>query len=437
MNKILSFLLLFYCTSEAYSQELAPASEILNSETDTLNISDGVSSEDLRVNALNVSMMVNDYIRKEIPYVNYVRDIKDADVYIISTNQRTGSGGYEQTFFFTGQNLCSGMSDTLSFTTGPDETQEERRIKEVRTLKMGLMRYVAKTPLADYINITSNAPISETVSSDPWNSWVYKASFNGRLDKSQSTNSSDLTGDISATRVSQNWKIDLRGRYNQTHSSFDIAGAKVISTTTSKSFNGLAVKSISDHWSTGGSFFAGSSTFSNEEMTFKFLPGIEYDLFPYSESTRRQLRLLYSFGYTHFNYIDSTIYNKITEGHLLHSLQAAYEVVQKWGSIELNLDYSNFLYNWSKNNVSFRGTMNLRIFKGMSVFVSGGASLIHDQLSLVKQGASPEEILLKQKELASSFNYFTRFGLTFTFGSIYNNVVNPRFGSPREFDFRF
>jgi hypothetical protein len=79
--------------------------------------------------------------------------------------------------------------------------------------------------------------------------------------------------------------------------------------------------------------------------------------------------------------------------------------------------------------------MNLRIFKGMSVFVSGGASLIHDQLGLVKQGASPEQILLKQKELASSFNYFTRFGLTFTFGSIYNNVVNPRFGSPREFFF--
>ena len=29
----------------------------------------------------------SDYIRKEIPYVNYVRDIKDAGVYIISTNR--------------------------------------------------------------------------------------------------------------------------------------------------------------------------------------------------------------------------------------------------------------------------------------------------------------------------------------------------------------
>jgi len=50
-------------------------------------------------------------------------------------------------------------------------------------------------------------------------------------------------------------------------------------------------------------------------------------------------------------------------------------------------------------------------------------------LSLVKGGASREEILLKRKELATQFRYFTYFGLSYTFGSIYNNVVNPRFGN--------
>ena len=61
----------------------------------------------------------------------------------------------------------------------------------------------------------------------------------------------------------------------------------------------------------------------------------------------------------------------------------------------------------------------------------GGASLIHDQLGLVKAGATPEEVLLRRKELATQFEYFTMFGLSFTFGSIYNNVVNPRFGNSR------
>ena len=63
-------------------------------------IVNGISQESanqvdtLRKDALNVFMESTDYLRKEIPYVNYVRDIRDAGVYIISTSQRTGSGGY-------------------------------------------------------------------------------------------------------------------------------------------------------------------------------------------------------------------------------------------------------------------------------------------------------------------------------------------------------
>src|SRR5512140_1253937 len=95
----------------------------------------------LRKDALNVFMEASDYIRKEIPYVNYVRDIRDAGVYIISTFQRTGSGGSEYTYFLVGQHNYAGMRDTISFATTPDETQDQIRIKQVKTLKMGLMRY--------------------------------------------------------------------------------------------------------------------------------------------------------------------------------------------------------------------------------------------------------------------------------------------------------
>jgi len=38
-------------------------------------------------------------------------------------------------------------------------------------------------------------------------------------------------------------------------------------------------------------------------------------------------------------------------------------------------------------------------------------------------------VLLRLRELETQFEYFTSFGLTYTFGSIYNNVVNPRFGN--------
>lgn len=386
-------------------------------------------SDTLRKDAPNIYMEASDYIRKEIPYINYVRDIKDADVYIISTRENTGSGGREYTYFLVGQKGNAGMADTISFVTSPGETEDEIRTKQVRTLKMGLMRYVAKTPLSQYMNISFTQPLSATVSSDKWNSWVFRASLSGFLNGQQTYNSTYLNGDLSATRVTNDWKINIRGRYNYNHEIFEIDGDNIASTNNSRYINGLAVRAISDHWSYGGSAYVGSSSYSNENLSVRLMPGIEYDLFPYSESTRRQLRLLYSIGYNFVEYNDSTIYNKMREGHFQHSFNAAYEVVQKWGSIEVDLEYSNYLHNWSRNNLSLDGFINLRIFKGLSVNFGGGASIIHDQLGLVKGGATTEEILLRRKEIATQFNYFTSFGLTWTFGSIYNNVVNPRFGN--------
>jgi hypothetical protein len=383
----------------------------------------------LRKDALNVYMESSDYIRKEIPYINYVRDIKDAGVYIISTSQRTGSGGREFTYFLVGQHEYAGMRDTVSFASKPDATEDEIRAKEVNTLKMGLMRYVAKTPLSEYMKITFTEPLSETVSTDKWNSWVFRARFTGFLDGQQSIKSSSLNGNLSASRVTEKWKIDLRAWYNYSKDIFEIDEDIIESTNNSKSFNALIVKSISDHWSYGGSYEIGSSSYSNLKLSTEIMPGIEYDIYPYSESTRRQLRLLYSIGYKYSAYIDSTIYDKMQEGHFKHSLEAAYEVVQKWGSIDLSIEYSNYLHDWSKNNLSIDGFVDVRLVKGLSVNFGGGASLIHDQLGLVKGGATPEEVLLRRKELETQFQYFTMFGFTFTFGSIYNNVVNPRFGN--------
>jgi hypothetical protein len=388
-----------------------------------------VKNDTLRKNALNVYMDAPDYIKKEIPFVNYVRDIKDAGVYILSTNQVTGSGGREYIYFIVGQNEYAGMRDTLSYVTSPDDTEESRRTKDVATLKLGLMRYVQKTPLAKYMKISFTEPLSETVSSDKWNSWVFQSSINGFLNGQQLTRSSQLFADVSANRVTDKWKINTDASYNFGKDLFDTTGGFLVSKNISKNANALIVKSLTDHWSYGGSASIGSSTYNNQEFMFSILPGIEYDIYPYSESTRRQLRLLYRIGYNYVSYFDSTIYNKMNENLFLHSLTAAYQVVQKWGSINISLGYSNYLHDWSKNNLSLDGFIDLRITKGLSLNFGGGASLIHDQLGLVKGGASKDEVLLRRKELETQYQYFTMFGLTYTFGSIYNNVVNPRFGN--------
>jgi len=387
------------------------------------------ASDTLRKDALNVFMEASDHIRREIPFINYVRDIKDADVYIISTSQQTGSGGREFTYFLVGQRDYAGMKDTLTFATAPDETEENRREKQVSTLKMGLMRYVAKTPLAEYIDIRFTQPMSESVSIDKWNSWVFEPSIRGALLGEKSYAYKFINAGFSADRITEEWKIRTRLSYYYNVEEYDIGDEIITSNSNSKYSHVHVVKSINDHWSYGGSVSVHASTYNNLDFKLEMFPGIEYNLFPYSESTRRQLRILYAVGYSYADYIDSTIYDKTWEHLWLHGLDIAYQVIQKWGSINLNVDYRSYLHDWSKNNFDFGVDINLRIAKGLSLNVHGNYSIIHDQLSLVKGGASPEEILLHLKQLETQYSYYVSCGFSFTFGSIYNNVVNPRFGN--------
>ena len=242
MKKTIMLLALVFLFFNVYSQEAL------------------TKSDTLRKDALNVFMDASDYVRKEIPYVNYVRDIKDAGVYIITTSQTTGSGGSEFTYFLVGQNENAGMRDTLKFVSSPDETQDEIRIKQVRTIKMGLMRYVAKTPLSKYMTIGFSEPLSETVSSDKWDSWVFSSSIYGYLQGQRTYSQRYLSGNISASRVTKDWKINIRSNLSQSNDKYVIDDTTtILSSSSSKSVNALIVKSISEHWSIGGTTRIGAS----------------------------------------------------------------------------------------------------------------------------------------------------------------------------------
>ena len=70
----------------------------------------------------------------------------------------------------------------------------------------------------------------------------------------------------------------------------------------------------------------------------------------------------------------------------------------------------------------------MRLFKGFSFNVFGEASRTRDQLYLPRGEASTEEILVRQRQLETGYSYYMNFGISYQFGSIFNNVVNPRFG---------
>jgi hypothetical protein len=55
--------------------------------------------------------------------------------------------------------------------------------------------------------------------------------------------------------------------------------------------------------------------------------------------------------------------------------------------------------------------------------------LVHDQIYLPGEGATGEEVLSRTRQLQSSYNFETFFGLNYRFGTKLNNFVNPRFNS--------
>lgn len=370
-----------------------------------------------------------DYIRTEITFINYVIDRKDADIHILITTERTASSGRKYTLTFFGLKRFAGINDTLSYTTLQDDTDDIIRQKMVHYLKLGLVRYLARTPLSADISIGYQPPVKTKKIVDNWDYWVFRTSISSFFNGQKSYNSQYFNLRFRADRITEDWKIRFRLGAHYSEDNFDFGGQTLSSFARGQNFSALVVRSINTHWSLGINSFAYTSTYSNIKHSLTASPAVEYNFFPYSESTRRELRILYSVGYTYSHYNEITIYDKIKENLFFESLEIALELKQPWGTIETSLEGSHYFFDFSKNRLSLDSELSLRLFKGFSLSLRGGYSMIHDQLSLQKSDISQEEVLLRRKQLETQFSYWGSVGLSYTFGSIYNNIVNTRFGN--------
>ena len=369
-----------------------------------------------------------DYIRTEITFINYVWDRKEADVHVLITLQRTGSEGREYTIAFIGLKDYSDLQNTLKFFSSPTETDDEIRKGLVQTLKLGLGPYVARTPMAKGISLLINEEVEPTAVEDKWNFWVFNIGFYSDFYAEEQRKSTFLSGNLSANRVTPASKLRMGLDIDYDKERYDVNGDTISSIRESKDFDGLYVKSISEHWSVGGWVSLSSSTYRNIDFAYSIHPAIEYNFFPYSLSTRRQLRVLYKIGYGSYRYREETLYGKTSENLFNESLSITLDLNEPWGTAELSLEGSHFFHDFTKNRLEASCELSLRIYKGLSLDIEGRYEKIQDQLSLPAEGATLEEILLRQRELASAYEFSVEIGLSFRFGSLFSNVVNPRFG---------
>ncbi|MFH1940774.1 MAG: hypothetical protein ABIL68_01625, partial [bacterium] len=306
---------------------------------------------------LDVSRRFEEYIKTEIPFVNYVRDRKQAQVYIMMTEERTGAGGNEYTIKLIGQMNFVGVNDTLKYVSRQMDTEEMTRSDIVKVLKRGLIRYVEKTPLADYITISYRSVTKPTDVIDKWDYWVFNIRFDPRISGESSRREYSYDASFSADRVTPNLKISLSVNYEYEVDKYKFEGEEETDgsegwdtyISDSKEFRGLIVKSIGNHWSVGGFGNVTSSTYRNLNLSYEIAPAIEYNVFPYSDYTRREFRFLYKAAFKNAKYQEETIYEKIKESLFYQSLSATFELKERWGSLRSTLEGSHYFHDFNKN----------------------------------------------------------------------------------------
>jgi len=369
------------------------------------------------------------YIRQNVEFVDYVRDRAVADVHVLVTTRSTGSGGIEWTMKVIGLGRHQQVDRATLFTTPQTATSDDQRREFARVFKLAMVGYAADTAVAPKIDVTFGSPAATTaVSRDRWNYWVFRTNFNGNLNGEKASSNRSFRGSFSANRVTNQWKISVNNNASISHGRYEISDDSTVrSRSESWSSNAQVVKSLGPQWSFGGRFNTGHSSFSNTNLSVGGSAGPEYDIFPYAESTRRSLTFRYLVGATAFRYREITIYDQLEETVPSHSIETSLGLRQPWGSIGAYTSLSQHLNQLDRYRFVTYGSADIRLFKGFSFNIFAEYNRINDQIGLPKTSASPEEILLRLEQLSTSYSYFFSMGFSYSFGSIFNRVVNPRF----------
>lgn len=394
------------------------------------------SSARLRV-YLDCSDCFPQYLRDEITWIDFVRQPQDADVHLLSSRQDTGGGGREVVLRFVGRGRFAGHDHDLRALTIAGDTENRRRDVILQTVSIGLLDYVAHdgVPPGVELSVDSEGQAAPTASSDdPWNQWVFSVRGESFYSRDEQESDRTLRLNFGADRITENWKITVGGRINQNTQKFtlDQGGpdeSQVEFARRDRFVNGFVAKSLGPHWSVGARARTASSTFSNNAFTSGFSPAVEYSVFPYEDYASRQIRIGYEIGLERVRYNEVTIFDKLEETLGAHELSVRVEQLQTWGSLFGSFEFSQYLHDASKYRIEVQGSTSIRLARGLSVNFSGDASRIRDQISLPRRGATSEEVLLSLRQLLSGYEVGFRVGLTYSFGSLLNNVVNPRFGN--------
>ena len=381
-------------------------------------------------------------LKQELNYVNHTVDPTTAQVNLFIVTNYLSNGGRVYNVDFKGQEELAGNNLQFKVSTTTVMTSFERDQLLTHRIKLGLVGFLAGTDFADRANVVIPEPEaveqlpnggSDSVTDidgpnrDSWNNWIFEVSSTFRSTSESRRSRTSLGFGFDADRTTPEMRIRASPNYfYSTEAVTQSDGTTLNSIRQDAWLNGSVVRSIGDHWSVGVFGSTNTSTFRNVDLGAWIAPAIEYNIFNYDEVPFKEFTVAYRVGWQQNYYTEQTVFFKTEEDFLRHVLDVNLRIRQRWGSVNAGISGRNILSDFSKNRLSLNGRGNIRLFRGLSFTFRGRYDIINDQISLKLEDASVEDILLGQQQLATSFEADFRFGLSYTFGSLFNNVVNTR-----------
>ena len=365
------------------------------------------------------------YLKQETSFLEYVRDQDLADVEIFIRDERnpTGSRSFEITI--DGNNSFKDISSSATAVGYSNDTSSTLRDKLLNKLKVALVPFLEKANYNLKLNVESNFDDSTSLD-DNWKNWVFELSGSYNNDKEESRKTNRYEVEFEIDKLTEDWRIGMEISRNESNRKFYSDDNEYTSNRKTTSFRGRVVRSISDHFSAGVFFGAYQNTYENIDFNRYLAPAIEYSLYPYKDVLSKEITLAYRIGTGKRNYIEETIYGYTEQKLTSQTLSLNIRFRQKWGNISSYINGTQFLNDGTKKRFSLRSDLDIRVFEGLAVRLSGNINLIREQYSLAAGNTSVEDLLLQQRQIATDYRTNFSIGLSYTFGSIYNSIINTR-----------
>jgi len=368
----------------------------------------------------------------EVRFATLTRDRADADVHLLVTALGTGAGGREVTLQLIGIGNLENHTDTVAIVLPPNSADDYTRREIIRVAKLGLVRYALHSAAGAGLRVDDAAvptALREAAlrASDPWNFWVVSVGASGGANAESQSSRGNAGASITARRVTDAWKINVTTNGNYRQSTYELSDS-TRSTYILRDYGarGRIVRNGGAHWSSGIIGNIGHTDYANQDLYARVGATVEYSIFPWSQATSRQLVVAWQLAVQHFDYHETTVYLRDHETRPHYQAIIAGSTRQPWGNVDASASWGQYLSDGSKNHLGINGNATLRISRGLSLNFGGFASRVRDQLYLPRGAATDEQILTQQRALATSFVRGGSLSVSYTFGSIYNTIVNPR-----------